>query len=256
MNSEKFSLKWNDFQQTVSNSFGILRKEQDFFDVTLVSDDEVHLSSHKLVLSACSEFFKSILKKTSNPHPLIYLSGISSRNLQYILDYIYHGEVEIYLEQLDDFLDVGQKLKVAGLNSYSKQETEVIKQKSCEKPIYQSLNKENSDSKCSKMTTNKFEKKTVSSPPFSKPPKEKVNFPVMNLANMEVSEQEEKIKEMIDVSDGVFSCRICGKTSNKKFIVQQHLETHITGLSLPCKQCGKTFRSANSLKVHSHKFHL
>ena len=63
MNSEKFSLKWNDFQQTMSNSFGILKKEQDFFDVTLVSDDEVHVSSHKLVLSACSEFFKSILKK-------------------------------------------------------------------------------------------------------------------------------------------------------------------------------------------------
>merc|ERR1712133_115335 len=236
MDSEKFSLKWNDFQQTVSNSFGILRKEQDFFDVTLVSDDEVHLSSHKLMLSACSEFFKPILKKTSNPHPLIYLSGISSRNLQYILDYIYHGEVEIYLEQLDDFLDVGQKLKVAGLNSYSKQETEVIKQKSCEKPIYQSLNKENSDGKAS--------------PPFSKPPMEKVNFPVMDLANMEVSEQEEKIKEMIDVSDGVFSCKICGKTSNKKFIVQQHLETHITGLSLPCTQCGKTFRNRTSLQRH------
>ena len=37
MNSEKFSLKWNDFQQTVSNSFGTLRREQDFFDVTLHS---------------------------------------------------------------------------------------------------------------------------------------------------------------------------------------------------------------------------
>ena len=255
MNSEKFYLKWNDFQQTVSNSFGILRKEQDFFDVTLVSDDEVHLSSHKLVLSACSEFFKSILKKTSNPHPLIYLSGINSRNLQFIIDYIYHGEVEIYQEHLDDFLDVAQKLKVAGLDSDSNQETEAIKQDSCEKPIYQSLNKENSYSKGFKLSTPKFEKRTVSSQ-FSKPPKEKVNFPVMNLENMEVSEQEEKIKEMIDVSDGVFSCRICGKTSNKKFIVQQHLETHITGLSLPCKQCGKTFRSAHSLKVHSHKFHL
>ena len=128
MNSEKFSLKWNDFQQTVSNSFGILKKEQDFFDVTLVSDDEVHLLSHKLVLSACSEFFKSILKKTSNPHPLIYLSGINSRNLQFIIDYIYHGEVEIYQEQLDNFLDVAQKLRIEGLigeqneqnNSYKK----------------------------------------------------------------------------------------------------------------------------------------
>ena len=38
--SEKFSLKWNDFKSTVSYSFGILREEKEFFDVTLVSDDE------------------------------------------------------------------------------------------------------------------------------------------------------------------------------------------------------------------------
>ena len=36
--SEKFSLKWNDFKSTVTKSFGILREEKDFFDVTLVSD--------------------------------------------------------------------------------------------------------------------------------------------------------------------------------------------------------------------------
>ena len=40
--SEKFCLRWNDFRSTVSHSFGILREEKDFFDVTLVSDDEIH----------------------------------------------------------------------------------------------------------------------------------------------------------------------------------------------------------------------
>ena len=104
MVSEKFSLTWNDFQQTVTNSFRALRKETAFFDVTLVSDDELHLTGHKLVLSACSDFFKSTLKKSTNPHPMIYLSGISSRNLNFIMDYIYKGEVQIYQEQLDDFL--------------------------------------------------------------------------------------------------------------------------------------------------------
>ena len=133
MNSEKFSLKWNDFQQTVSSSFKVLRSEQDFFDVTLVSDDEVHMSSHKLVLSACSDFFKSILKKTSNPHPLIYLSGISSKNLSFVIDYIYQGEVEIHQEQLNDFMNVAQKLKIAGLNSDLKEEME---DKAYSNPVY------------------------------------------------------------------------------------------------------------------------
>ena len=75
---EKFCLKWNDFQSSASQAFQLVRKEEDFFDVTLVSDDEVHLPAHKLVLSASSNFFKSMLKKNSHSHPMIYLSGINS----------------------------------------------------------------------------------------------------------------------------------------------------------------------------------
>ena len=80
---EKFSLKWNDFQSSASQAFQLLRKEEDFFDVTLVSDDEVHLPAHKLVLSASSIFFKSMLMKNSHSHPMIYLSGINSTNLEF-----------------------------------------------------------------------------------------------------------------------------------------------------------------------------
>ena len=80
---EKFSLKWNDFQTNVSSSFSKLRAERDFFDVTLVSDDEVHISSHKLVLSASSDFFKNILRQSSHANPLIFLSGIKSKELNF-----------------------------------------------------------------------------------------------------------------------------------------------------------------------------
>ena len=81
---EKFCLKWNDFQTTVSQSFGLLRKEEDFFDVTLVTDDEIQIPAHKLVLATSSCFFKSILRKSSHSHPLLYLHGVNSKNLRYI----------------------------------------------------------------------------------------------------------------------------------------------------------------------------
>ena len=32
---EKFNLQWNDFMSTVSKSFAQLRREEDFYDVTL-----------------------------------------------------------------------------------------------------------------------------------------------------------------------------------------------------------------------------
>ena len=65
--SEKFSLKWSDFQSSLSQSFSVLREESDFYDVTLVSEDLQQMSAHRVVLSACSDFFKSILEKVKHP---------------------------------------------------------------------------------------------------------------------------------------------------------------------------------------------
>ena len=57
---DKFSLKWNDFPSNVQKSFQNLRKEEDFFDITLVGDDFKHVTAHKLVLSSSSEYFKKV----------------------------------------------------------------------------------------------------------------------------------------------------------------------------------------------------
>ena len=75
--SEKYSLRWNNFQQNVSQTFGKLRNEIELCDVTLVSDDNQQISAHKVVLSACSEFFKNIFKKNIHSNPLIFLDNVS-----------------------------------------------------------------------------------------------------------------------------------------------------------------------------------
>ena len=115
--AEKFCLKWNDFHSNVSKSFGMFRNEDYLHDVTLVSDDHHQVSAHKLVLSACSEYFKDIFKHNSKPqaHPLLCLDGISSSDLNNIMDYIYNGEVQIFQEYLDRFLSIAQRLKLEGL---------------------------------------------------------------------------------------------------------------------------------------------
>ena len=113
--SEKFCLKWNDFETNVSKSFGLLRNEDYLHDVTLVCDDSKQVSAHKLVLSACSDFFKSIFKNNRHQNPLICLEGISSNELQDILDYMYNGETKIFQEGLDKFLSIAQRFKIMGL---------------------------------------------------------------------------------------------------------------------------------------------
>ena len=107
--SEKFCLKWNDFNSNASRAFGRLRDEDFLQDVTIVGDDNSQVAAHKLVLSACSEYFKNIFKNNSHSHPLLCLEGVTSKEIKNILDYIYNGEVNIYQEELDRFLTVAQR---------------------------------------------------------------------------------------------------------------------------------------------------
>ena len=72
-NGEKFCLRWNEFENNISSSFQELRNDKDFFDVTLACDDN-QLQAHKVILSACSPFFRSVLKKNPHQHPLLYCS--------------------------------------------------------------------------------------------------------------------------------------------------------------------------------------
>ena len=113
--SDKFSLKWRDFETNVSSSFRLLRKDDDFSDVTLVSSDHQQLSAHKLVLSSCSEYFKNILRRSKHPNPLLCLEGISSKELNDIMDYIYNGKVQIYQENLQRFMEIAVRFQLDGL---------------------------------------------------------------------------------------------------------------------------------------------
>ena len=46
--SEKFALKWNDYQSNWNKSLPQLRKDTDFADVTLISEDKVKFLAHKV----------------------------------------------------------------------------------------------------------------------------------------------------------------------------------------------------------------
>ena len=94
--SEKFCLKWNDFRQNIVTSFQDLRKEMDFSDVTLVCEEDHQIEAHRIILTACSPFFKNILKKNKHSHPMIYMRGMKAKDLVAIVDFIYHGEANIY----------------------------------------------------------------------------------------------------------------------------------------------------------------
>merc|ERR1712130_1094978 len=112
--SDKFCLKWNEFESNISGAFKELREDKDFFDVTLACEDE-QMQAHKVILSACSPFFRSILRRNKHPHPLLYLKGVKYTDLVSVLDFMYQGEVNVAQEELNTFLAVAEELKIKGL---------------------------------------------------------------------------------------------------------------------------------------------
>jgi len=122
-NTEKFCLRWNDFETNISVAFRELREEKDFFDVTLACDDS-QIQAHKVILSACSPFFRNVLRRNPHQHPLLYLKGVKYKELLSVLNFMYMGEVNVAQEELNSFLSVAEDLRVKGLTQNNSSEAQ------------------------------------------------------------------------------------------------------------------------------------
>merc|ERR1711923_614305 len=81
---------------------------------TLACDDE-QIQAHKVILSACSPFFRNVLRRNPHQQPLLYLKSVRYTDLQAVLNFMYNGEVNVAQEELNSFLAVAEELQVKGL---------------------------------------------------------------------------------------------------------------------------------------------
>ena len=74
MGSEKFSLRWNDFESSISSSVGDLRDSEQFLDLTLVCGDD-QIRAHKVYSNAWLFLYRSLLQGTilSNHRQILQL---------------------------------------------------------------------------------------------------------------------------------------------------------------------------------------
>ena len=239
--SEKFALKWNDFQSNWNSSLSELRKQTDLADVTLMSDDMMKFSAHKILLSSCSSMFKFILKGNTHANPLLYLGGVTSVNLGFILDYIYYGEVNLYEEQLDGFLESAQKLEMEGLMGLG--DTQDSKENSVGGHIYQ---EEQIKEEKYKYQLSQQERSIVGMEHLNKRSKycrpSSNNSAKINVGFMNSEEIEKKMKELYQKIDGVWRCLECDYSTTRNYSIKIHIDTHIEGLSYSCNLCNKEFR--------------
>ncbi|KAF0291212.1 Protein tramtrack, beta isoform [Amphibalanus amphitrite] len=74
MGTEQFSLKWNNHTRHLVGVFESLLQAESLVDVTLSCEGQ-SLKAHKLVLSACSPYFKTLFQDHSEAHPIVILKG-------------------------------------------------------------------------------------------------------------------------------------------------------------------------------------
>jgi len=124
MARELFLLRWEAFEANISCALQDLRNEEDLCDVTLVCEDG-EIQAHKVILSACSPFFRRVMGKTSShAHPMLYLRGVGTKDLKTILDFMYQGKVSVPQEELPAMLTLASDLQVRGLTDSHKPDTD------------------------------------------------------------------------------------------------------------------------------------
>ena len=205
--TEKFCLKWNDFESNISHSFRELREDKDFFDLTLACDDENQISAHKVILAACSPFFRSILRRNKHEHPLLYLKGIKHTDLTAVLNFMYHGEVNVAQEDLNSFLAVAEELKVKGLTQQKKSE-EKKENSSLSHPV--TTPKSSTKSKLSRDSSSISGGEDSNSASFSQPPTKKARAQPslsQHTSYPSTSNDSDEIQEIIPVKSEPSSSR-------------------------------------------------
>ena len=294
----KLSLKWADFTPNLHKSFQNLRKEEDFFDVTLVGDDFKYVTAHKVVLSSSSEYFKKVFsnnKKYFQSHALICLEGLTQSDLNNILDYIYHGELQIYKQDLDRFLGIAERLKLEGLQIgewQHKNEADVKTRRQTMKNSEVNVDVHNKQAKLDRVqetlplvsqrknTTSQFPWEAVKTGNISEEDifiqnddshvpqqeskrkkdvkmKEKPVISVQASDIKSLDELDRKVDECYSSRDskGFFGCKYCAMVFKARGHIREHVEIHFDGLSFPCKMCDSPLRTRAALRHHYKNKH-
>lgn len=88
-------------------------KDESLVDVTLsCGSNQVH--AHRLVLSACSSYFRNMFEKQANPfhYPIVTIDNVYIEDLKLVLEFMYRGEVMVPHDRLTSVLRCASNLEV------------------------------------------------------------------------------------------------------------------------------------------------
>jgi len=200
--------------------------------------------------------------RNDHKNMLIYLKGINSTEPEQVTDFLYNGEAFITQEELNMFLDTAKDLKVKGLLG----DLQGIGQNEPNKSMYQHNNefigKESECESEDSIAEESIVKESIidsleeqdESCRFTKDDifdSVKENRLALNTNN----QLDLQIEQMIEKNEGLWKCKVCGRTAANKAHTRRHAETHIEGISIVCHICNKTLSTRKGAREHISRGH-
>ena len=277
--AEKYTLNWHSFSDHLKLMFEDLYQEGRYTDVTLVSDDQTQFKAHKIVLSACSPVFKKIIESNPSQHPLIYLRGIQSYEMESILQFMYLGEGKFYHERMREFIKVAQDLEIKeisdGVELPNEETGETVEENIPEEEIEEDLIDE-TPTQTEKTTIQQRrprtqisnDKKSTQCPDCGaeftdrssmvrhyRSKHEGIKYPC-NQCDYQATHKHHLLTHIQSVHEGIkYPCNQCDYQATQKGSLQKHIQSVHEGIKYPCHQCGKQFTQQGNLQAHIQSQH-
>ena len=216
MHQEKYSLTWHSYSDHLKNMMRELMMNEDYSDITLVTEDKKQIQANRNILGACSPFFKDILKKEKRSNTMMYLRGVQYSEMESIMQFIYLGEATFYEERTEEFLAVAKSLEI---NELCSAEVEINDEPDDEPSIITDPEIYTEDFKNSK------------------------------------NQIQQESQEIVVRVNGKYECEHCQTTYNKLCNLNRHKQSVHQGVRYTCEQCGHEYTQQCQLNLHIQSKH-
>ncbi|VVC37541.1 BTB/POZ domain,SKP1/BTB/POZ domain [Cinara cedri] len=115
---QQYCLRWKYHHSNLQAMFSQLLERESYCDVTLACEGKT-LRAHKIMLSACSTYFDSILSQHDENKAIVILKDVKFSDIQALVSFMYKGEINVEHTELSSLLKTAEELKIKGLAEVS-----------------------------------------------------------------------------------------------------------------------------------------
>ncbi|XP_056641217.1 protein tramtrack, alpha isoform-like [Diorhabda carinulata] len=115
---QQYCLRWRYHHSNLQTMFSQLLEREAFCDVTLACEGRT-IKAHKIVLSACSTYFETILSQYEEKDPILIMKDVKYIDIKCLVEFMYKGEINVEHCHLATLLKTAEELRIKGLAEVS-----------------------------------------------------------------------------------------------------------------------------------------